>query len=127
MSQTKEDKSFDPFEAWRDVRNSGMDTWAKSMIQLVNTEEYAKVNGAVLDAYLTASIPFREMLEKVMTQVLQQANLPSRNDFISMAERLTQIEMRLDDLEAKLEEDTPKPPPPTGPAGPRKSRRKEAK
>ena len=29
---------------------------------------------------------------------------PARTDFISLAERLTQIEMRLDDLDAKLDE-----------------------
>ena len=58
----------------------------------------------MLDAYLTASIPFNEMLKKAMTQALQQANMPSRTDIISLAERLTQVEMRLDDLDAKLDE-----------------------
>jgi hypothetical protein len=32
--------------------------------------------------------------------------MPSRADVISLAERLTHIEMRLDDLEAKLEENS---------------------
>ena len=98
------DKPFDPFEAWRDVRNNSLDAWSKMMIQAVNSEDYAKSSGAMLDAYLTASIPFNEMLKKAMTQALQQANMPTRADVISLAERLTQVEMHLDDLDAKLDE-----------------------
>ncbi len=98
------DKPIDPLEAWRAVRNTSLDAWAKVMTQTVGSEEYAKATGATLDAYLTASIPFREMLEKAMAQTLQQVNMPTREDFISLAGRLTNIEMRLDDLDAKLDE-----------------------
>ena len=65
------------------------------MVQVVNTEQYSQAQGAMLDAYLTASIPFNDMLKKAMTQALQQANMPSRTDVIGLAERLTQVEMRL--------------------------------
>ena len=105
MSESKnEGESFDPFAAWRGIRDASMDAWAKAMIQAVNSAEYAKATGTMLDAYLAASIPFREMLEKTMGQTLQQMNMPTRTDFISLAERLTQVEMRLDDLDAKLDE-----------------------
>jgi polyhydroxyalkanoic acid synthase PhaR subunit len=109
MNESKEDKPFDPFEAWREMRNVGMEAWAKAITQAVNSEEYAKASGAMLDAYLAASLPFREMLEKTMTQALQQANMPTRTDLISLAERLTNVEMRLDDLDAKLDELTKQP------------------
>ena len=128
-----EGKPFDPFEAWRGMRNVGMDAWAKAMTEAVNSDEYAKASGAMMDAYLTASIPLREVLEKAMAQALQQMNMPTRADFISLAERLTQVEMRLDDMDAKLEdivkrpaEPTPAPPAPSQ-AAPAKARRKEAK
>jgi hypothetical protein len=39
-----------------------------------------------------------------MTQVLTNLNMPTRDDVTRLAERLTNIETRLDDLEAKLEE-----------------------
>ena len=39
-----------------------------------------------------------------MEQYLQQMNLPTRTEVISMAERLTKIEMAMDDLDAKLDE-----------------------
>jgi hypothetical protein len=73
------------------------------MIQLVNTDAYARATGAMLDAWLANSAPFRKATETVMTQVLNNANMPSRADVVSLAERLTNIETRLDDLEALLE------------------------
>lgn len=97
------DKIFDPFEAWRGLRDANMDAWSKMMIEGVNTDAYAKASGAMLDNYLTASGPFREMLETTMTRVLGQLSMPTRDDFVSLAQRLTNIEIRLDDLDAKLD------------------------
>lgn len=39
-----------------------------------------------------------------MLQALQQLNMPSHADFVSLAERLTNVEMKLDDMDAKLDE-----------------------
>ncbi|MFZ0588961.1 MAG: poly(R)-hydroxyalkanoic acid synthase subunit PhaE [Bryobacteraceae bacterium] len=105
MTDSKsEGESFDPFQAWREIRDRSMDAWAKAMVEAVKSEDYAKASGVMLDAYLTASIPFREMLEKTMAQTLQQMNMPTRTDFTSLAERLTNVEMRLDDFDAKIDE-----------------------
>jgi hypothetical protein len=95
---------FDPTGMFKGLRDSGMDAWSKMMIQFVNTEPYAQATGAMLDAWLTASAPFRKAVETAMTQALVNCNMPTRADVIGLAERLTNIEMRLDDLEAKLEE-----------------------
>ena len=46
-----------------------------------------KPPGPILDSYLTASSPFREVLEKSMLRVLEQLSMPSRPDFIALAER----------------------------------------
>lgn len=105
MSQ--KDEAFNPFDPtgmFRDMRDASMDSWSKMMIQLVNTDAYARATGAMLDAWTTSSAPFRKLLETTMTQVLTNLNMPSRTDVISLAERLTNIEIRLDDLEAKLDE-----------------------
>jgi hypothetical protein len=101
--KTGDGKPFDPFEAWRGLRDANMDAWSKMMIEGVNTEAYAKASGVMLDSYLTASGPFREMLEQTMTRVLGQLSMPTRDDFVSLAQRLTNIEVRLDDLDAKLD------------------------
>jgi hypothetical protein len=95
---------FDPTGAFNHLRDAGMDAWSKLMIQFVNTEGYAQATGSMLDAWLTTSAPFRKAVEKVTTQVLINLNMPTRTDVTGLAERLTHIEMRLDDLEAKLEE-----------------------
>jgi hypothetical protein len=38
-----------------------------------------------------------------MLKTLEQLAMPSRADVVSIAERMTNIEMRLDDLDAKLD------------------------
>jgi polyhydroxyalkanoic acid synthase PhaR subunit len=96
-------KRFDPLDAWRGVRDIYMDAWSKNMVEMVNTEAYAQATGAMLDTYLTASTPFREALEKAMVKTLEQLAMPTRADVVSIAERMTNIEMRLDDLDAKLD------------------------
>lgn len=107
MNQSSEhnhsEKTPDPFEAWRSVRDSAMDMWAKTMVQAVNTDAYAQTTGSLLDAYLAAMGPFREIFEKTMAQTVQQFGMPTRADIISLAERLTNIEMRLDDIDAKFD------------------------
>jgi polyhydroxyalkanoate synthesis regulator phasin len=105
MSQKSENSNpFDPTGMFKNMRDTGMEAWSKMMIQLVNSEAYAQASGTMLDAWLTGSAPFRKAIESTMTQVLTQLNMPIRTDITSLAERLTHIEMRLDDLEAKLDE-----------------------
>jgi hypothetical protein len=95
---------FDPTGMWKSMRDTNMDAWSKMMIQLVNTEAYAQATAAMLDAWLSSSAPFRKAIETTTTQTLINLNMPTRADIISLADRLTNIEMRLDDLEAKLDE-----------------------
>ncbi|MFO0928516.1 MAG: hypothetical protein U0736_16080 [Gemmataceae bacterium] len=99
---------FDPTGMLKSMRDSNMDAWAKMMVQLVQTDAYAQATGSMLDAWLTASTPFRKAMEQAMTQTLVAMCLPTRQDFIGLAERLTNIELRLDDLEAKLDEMEPR-------------------
>jgi hypothetical protein len=86
------------------MRDAYLDAMAKAMVEAVNSEGYAQATGAMLDGYLTASAPFREALEKTMVQALQQLSLPSRQELAVLADRFTNVEMRLDDLDAKLDQ-----------------------
>jgi hypothetical protein len=90
-------------EAFRGLRDSYLDAWAKAMVETVNTDAYAQTTGVVLDTYLSASSPFRAAVENAMLHVLEQLSMPSRADFVGLAERATNIEMRLDDMDAKLD------------------------
>ena len=58
----------------------------------------------MLNAWLSSSAPFRKSMETAVNQSLAALNLASRDDITRLAGRLTNIEMRLDDMEAKLDE-----------------------
>jgi len=101
--QAANGKEFDPAETFREMRDTYLDAWAKTMVDTVNTDAYAKASGMMLNNYLSTSSPFREAVEKVMLQALQQFSMPSRADVVSVAERMVNIEVRLDDMDAKLD------------------------
>jgi hypothetical protein len=102
MSDAKDSKPFDLFESWRGIRDVSIEAWSKAMVDAVNSEAYAQATGTTMDSCLTASAPFREALEKSMVQALKQLGMPTRADILSLAERLTNLEVRLDDMDAAL-------------------------
>ncbi len=102
--QPEQSNQLDPFEAWRKLRDANMEAWSKTMIDLVNSEAYTQATNLWLNTFLTASQPFKEMTDKIMTQMLSELNMPIRSEVTSMAERMTNIEMRLDDLDSKLDD-----------------------
>jgi hypothetical protein len=97
-------KPFDAMNPWRDMRDLYLDAWAKAAVEMVNSPAYAEATGAMLNNYLTLSAPMSEAVEKCMMKALEQLAMPSRADVLSIAERMTNIEIRLDDLDAKLDE-----------------------
>lgn len=101
--QQKESTSFDPMQSFREMRDAYLNAMAKTMVDTVNTEAYAQASGAMLEGCLTAAAPFREAMEKSMTQALQQLSLPSRQEVAALAERFTHVEMLLDDMDARLD------------------------
>ena len=103
MAGEKNGATADPFEAFRKVRDTYFEGMSKVMIDAVNTEEYAQATGTLLNNYLTASAPFREAMDNAMVMALEQLSLPSRQQVIALAERFTNLEIRLDDLDAKLD------------------------
>jgi len=103
MAENENAKSADPFEALRGMRDNYLDAMSKVMIGAVNSEEYAQASGVMLNSALIASAPFREALDKATAAALQQSSMPSRQEVAALAGRFTNIEMRLDDMEAKLD------------------------
>ena len=113
--QLETTKPLDPFDtlnmmrdaglkSWQTLRDASLETWSKMMIDLVNSEAYSQATSQWLDTYLTVSQPFQRMLDTTMTQVLTRLNMPMRSDVTSLAELLTNVEMRLDDLDARLDD-----------------------
>ncbi len=100
----KQDKPYDPLEAFRGMRDAYLGAMAKSMVVTVNTEAYAQATGEVLDTYLVMTAPAKEALDRSMLQAIEQMSLLSRSDVLGVAERFTNMEMRIDDMDAKLDE-----------------------
>src|SRR5438132_5426617 len=114
-NESESTNPLDPFETmttmweanlknWKSMRDTSLDSWSKRMIDTVNSDEYSRTTGQWLDTYLTLSQPFRRIIDLMMTQVLTGLNIPMRTDVTSLAERLTNIETRLDDQDAKLDD-----------------------
>ncbi|MCA9258785.1 MAG: hypothetical protein KDA61_06280 [Planctomycetales bacterium] len=94
---------FDPFGVMKQMRDSGLEQWSNAMSQWVHSDAYAQATGQMLDAWLTTSRPLREAMQTALSHALAQCNMPSRDEVTRLAERLTNIEMRLDDMDAKLD------------------------
>src|SRR4030088_1676971 len=95
---------LDPFGTLRSMRDASLDTWSRMLIDVVNSDAYAQATAKWLDTYLTVSKPFQQMIETTTTRALTGLNMPTRADVMSIAERLTNIEMRLDDLDVRLDD-----------------------
>jgi hypothetical protein len=96
-------KQPDPTEKFRELRDAYLEIWSKNLIETVNSEGYAKASGAALDGFLAVAAPFKEPTEKAMLNLLQQLNLPTSADFMGLAGRFTNVELLLDNLDAKLD------------------------
>lgn len=104
MSEKQESMNiFDPTGMMKSMRDAGMEHWSKVMTEFVHSDAYAEANAEMLNAWLTTSSPFRKAMETTVDQSLAAMNIASRDDFTRLADRLTNIEMRLDDLDAKLD------------------------
>ncbi len=102
-AENNNDLPVDPFEPFRGMRDAYLEGMSKVMVNAVNSEEYAEATGAMLNGYLTLTAPFRDALDKAMIMALEQLSLPSRQQVTSLSERFTNFEMRLDDMDAKLD------------------------
>jgi hypothetical protein len=93
----------DLMEKMRELRDAYLETWSKHLIETVNSEGYAEASGATLNSYLNASGPFKEPTAQAMLRTLQQLHMPSSADFAGLAGRFTNVEMQLDNIDAKLD------------------------
>jgi len=93
----------DPMEKMRELRDAYLETWSKYLIETVNSESYAKASGAALNSYLNVAAPLKEPAEQALLRTLEQLHIPSSSDFAGLAGRITNIEMQLDNADAKLD------------------------
>lgn len=105
MSEKEFDQpQYDPLLWWKQFQDVGMRGWAKMMNDLVASEEFASSVGHSVTQYLESSAPMRQQISKITTQYLEQMNMPTRDEMTRLAERLINLEMRVDDIDAKMDE-----------------------
>jgi hypothetical protein len=88
----------------RETRDRVMDTWARLTLKLTSSHEYQRVQGTLLKPVLIGYTLARKASEAMMGPFLSYLNMPTREEVISIAQRLTHVEMTLDDLGAAIEQ-----------------------
>jgi len=99
-----EQKTDDPFSQMLHFYDEWTKNWAGAMSQMVSSKPVADSMAQQMEANLSAMGLMRRQMNEMMAQTLQQMNMPSRQELLSLSERITQIEMHLDDLDAKMDE-----------------------
>jgi len=103
MAKTPGAAGFDLIERLRKMRDQGMDTWAKAAIRLTSSDPYQRMTGIFMQPGLLATALVRNSTEKAMSDLLARLNMPSRAEVLSLSQRLTRIEVVLDDLSAAVD------------------------
>jgi SMC interacting uncharacterized protein involved in chromosome segregation len=74
------------------------------MSEAVSSKSFAESVGQQIESSLEVMTLARKQVGEVMERYLQQLSLPTHGDVIRLADRLTKVEMALDDIDAKLDE-----------------------
>jgi hypothetical protein len=101
---SEKDKGFDVLKLVRDARDGSMDAWAKLTLNLTSSHEYQRLQGFFVKPVLLAIALVRKATDSTMSGVLGNLNMPSRDEVLGISQRLTHIEMALDDLAAGLDQ-----------------------
>jgi excinuclease UvrABC nuclease subunit len=104
MSEQSKSENPDPFVPFIQMSDLMMKSWADVLSQTVTSPTFAQSMGEQMQGFLEGTKLIRQQMQTAMEQSMQQMNLPSREQIVSLAERLTNVEMRLDDMEAKVDE-----------------------
>jgi len=105
MSDEKtENPDIDPFAQMIQFYDTMSKSWASAMSDAVASKSFAESMSEQMEGNLEAMSLMRRQFGDFMEQYMQQMNLPTRKEVITMSERLTKLEMALDDLDAKMDE-----------------------
>ncbi|MBC8509081.1 MAG: hypothetical protein ISR58_16355 [Anaerolineales bacterium] len=114
MSEEKKEKQIktqddekaisDPFAQMFQFYDSFSKSWSGVMSEAVGSKSFAESMGQQLEGSLDSMTLFRRQFGDLMEQYLQMMSLPTRKEVINIAQRLTHLEMALDDLNAKMDE-----------------------
>lgn len=104
MSEKQENSDKDPMAPLIEFYDNWTKTWSSAMSEMVTSKSFADSMSEQMDGSLEALGLIRRQVSQAMEQYLQQMSLPTRKEVLGLAERLTKIEIALDDLDAKLDQ-----------------------
>jgi polyhydroxyalkanoate synthesis regulator phasin len=105
MSDAKpESEKADPMASMMKFYERWTEAWAKSLSDTVANPQFAETMAEQTEGGLEFWAQVRRQVGGAMEQYLQQMSLPTQSEVVSLAERLTNIEMRLDDMDEKLDQ-----------------------
>jgi hypothetical protein len=88
----------DPFTAWREWVNDSERQLNSFFNQLMGSDRYTQFLGRITDM----QIGMQKSTNEALTRFFTSLNLPTRDDLITLNERLGTIEERLNAIETKL-------------------------
>jgi hypothetical protein len=88
----------------RGVRDSVMEDLARLTLAWTSSHTYQAMNAAIAKPLLLLAGVSRKATGSVMAEVLGRLNMPSREDVLALSQRLTRIEMVLDDVGAGMDQ-----------------------
>lgn len=98
-----EPKGWSLFKVLREVRDAGVDSWAKIVLNITSSGPYSRATSVLAKPGLVVAAVARRKTDAAMSRILSHVNMPSRAEVLSLSVRLTHIETALDDLGAALE------------------------
>jgi uncharacterized protein Yka (UPF0111/DUF47 family) len=103
MTEKEEKVDNDPFSQMVQFYDDWTRSWAGAASEMVSNKSFADSMAQQLESSLSTTQLVRRQMGEIMEQSLQQMSLPTRKQVMSIAERMTNIEMRLDDIESKID------------------------
>lgn len=105
MSEEKSgNPEVDPLAPMMQFYDSWVKTWSGTMSETVASEQFAETMAKQMEGNLEAMAVVRRQVGETMEQYLHQMSLPTRDEVLGLAERLTKLEMAIDDVDAKVDE-----------------------
>jgi hypothetical protein len=104
MGDSEKRSQSDAFSQMVQFYDDWTKTWANAASEMVSSKPFADAVAEQLESTLSVTQLMRHQMSEIMEQSLQQMSLPTRKQIVEMADRMTHLEMRLDDMEAKLDE-----------------------
>jgi polyhydroxyalkanoate synthesis regulator phasin len=104
MGEKDEKPQGDPFSQMVQFYDDWTKTWSGAASEMVSSKSFADSIAQQLESTLSTAQLMRRQMSQIMEQSLQQMSLPTRQQVVGLAERMTNLEMHLDDMEAKLDE-----------------------